>query len=136
MVFWFLFVALGVFVAVESSWWASKVLGVVFVAFAVFAFVQGWRSAIRCDSNGVTAIEDIRTRRVPWSDVDQFEERGLRGIGVRLGSGRWVRLMGYATLGQKSPEMATRELERQRILHQPLPIGTSHARPSASLRDR
>lgn len=118
IVLWTVFVALGVLVAVENSSWAAKALGMAMVAFALFACVQTWRSAIRCDSTGITAVDELRTRRVSWSDVERFEERGGRGIGVRLRTGRWMRLMGYATLGDKSSEMAAKELELQRILHQ------------------
>lgn len=107
IVFWLVFAALGAFVAVRSASWGYQALGAAWVILAVLACFRIWCSAIRCDSSGIVALDDLRTRRVPWSGVERFEERGLRGIGVRLRKGQWVRLMGYATLGDESPEMAT-----------------------------
>ena len=117
-VFWAVFVALGIFGAISrSAWWLATLVPAGLAVFAVFAALQGARSAIRCDGNGVIGTE-VWTRHFAWSEIARFEQRGLRGIGVRLTTGQWVRLMGYATLGDKSPEAATKALEEARILFQ------------------
>ncbi len=118
IVFWAFFVALGLFGAIaKSGWGPATLMSAGLACFAVFAAVQGARSAIRCDGNGVTGTE-VLTRHYAWSEIAQFEQCGLRGIGVRLTTGRWMRLMGFATFGDKSPEAATRDLERERISFQ------------------
>lgn len=116
-VLWLFFIALSVFLVVNRQG-GHKVVGAAgCVVFVVF-FVLSWRSGVRCDRHGVVALDETGRRRLSWADIDHFEERGWRGIGAVKRSGRWVRLTGYATLGDVSPEKATALLEEQRLKFQ------------------
>lgn len=76
--------------------------------------VRASRAGVTCTPGGVVAVGDHFTRRLKWSEIDHFEERGLRGIGVRLKSGSWVPVLYYATLGDVSSQKATDKLESAR----------------------
>jgi len=116
-VLWLFFIALSVFVVVDRHGVYRAVGAVGCVMFVVF-FVVSLRSGVRCDRHGVVALDETSRRRLSWAEIDHFEKRGWRGIGVVNRSGRWVRLSGYATLGDVSPEKATALLEEQRLKFQ------------------
>lgn len=117
-VLWLLLIAVSVYLIITrpdtSDRMKAAVAGVVFLVL----LAVNLRSGVRCDRDGVVAIDEIRRRRIPWIDIDHFEQRGLRGIGAVKRSGRWVRLTGYATLGDVSQGKATALLEGQRLKFQ------------------
>lgn len=111
--FWLCFISLSVFLLVTRPA-IGKVEGAVgCVVFARF-LVLSLRSQVRCDTQGVVGVDELGRRRLSWADVDHFEQRGWRGIGAKKPSGQWVRLTGYATLGDVSQEKATVLLEEAR----------------------
>lgn len=116
-VFWLVFIALSVFVMISRSG-AHKMEGALGVVLFGTFFIVSLRSGVRCDRAGVVALDEMGRHRFSWADIDHFEQRGLRGIGVVNRSGRWVRLTAWATLGDVSPEKATSMLESQRLKFQ------------------
>lgn len=66
----------------------------------------------------------VRVRRVAWSDVRSFENRGFRpGAGAWLNDGRWLKLRGIALIDKAKAdrEVALLEYVRQQP---PRAVGT------------
>ena len=92
----------------------QKVIGVAgVVGFGWFCF-RAYKASVVCTADGVTTSSETWNRKIGWDTIASFEQRGLRGIGVRLRNGKWIPVLYYATLGDISPERATALLEQQR----------------------
>jgi hypothetical protein len=85
---------------------------------ALLCFIGARRAlltSIRCDRNGVTAVDlGWSYRHRPWDDILFFEWQASAGVGVRLTDGSFVALMRYPTWVTLSPESATELLNQQK----------------------
>ena len=95
--------------------------GYLFFAAAAFCFlvlaVRSWNSRIEIDSEGLTSHNDLRTRKLKWSDVSAFEHRGaLRGLGAIRNDGKFVRLQGYPVDRTTDAREIAVRLETERVL--------------------
>ncbi|MTD13388.1 hypothetical protein GIS00_05430 [Nakamurella sp. YIM 132087] len=100
---------------------SQKVVGAIgVVVFATLACTI-LRSNLRCGPSGVVLVTEIgRRRRWSWSEIDRFEERGVKGIGLVTRPRKWVVLTGWATLGPVPQERITEMLEARRKKYQVL----------------
>ena len=88
-VVWVLLIALGVFVFVGRSELVEILAAVEVVAFVGLA-VLNLLACVRCGPTGVTSMcETGQRRRLSWDEIDHFEQRGLRGVGVVVQSKHW-----------------------------------------------
>ena len=85
----------------------------VFVVMVVLA-VRTAKSSISWNRRGVVARWTGVTRRLVWSEIAGFEYREFGGLGARLQTGRWVRLMPYPHSRLNKPEQAIAALEAAR----------------------
>lgn len=99
------------------DWW-QRLAGLLGIAFGLYLVRRMLSRSIRCTADGVLGMGESGTHRLTWSQIDRFEQRGLKGIGARLTDGRWVPLMFFATFGDLSEEGATQLLEEQRLRYQ------------------
>lgn len=112
-VVWVFFIAVCVFLVIQQPGGAvrASIFGLVFM----YLLVSTVRAGVWCNAIGVAVVSEVGwKRRWAWDEVGHFEQRGWRGIGLVNRSGSWVRLTGYATLGDISQEKATELLEMQR----------------------
>lgn len=113
-----LFALVGLALTVFGFDWWQRLGGLLGIVLGLYLVRRMLSRSIRCTADGVVGMGESGTQRLTWSQIDRFEQRGLKGIGARLTDGRWVSLMFFATFGDLSEEAATQLLEEQRLRYQ------------------